>query len=610
MRVHAVGLGDRLHRHRRRTARASTRVRADRGRPRSASTPEHGRRHPRRHGHRPVRPRHLRLALAGRRRRVASPARRARSPTRRSKIAAHLLEAAPEDIELADGKFSVKGSPDKGMTLAEVAGAAYIPENLPEGMEPGLEETTFYDPENFVFPFGAHACIVDVDAETGQGRRRPLRRGRRLRPGDQPEADRRPGPRRHRRTRSARRSTSASTTTRTASSSPARSSTTRCPSAADVPSLRDRPHGDPVAGQLARRQGRRRGGHDRRVARGGQRGHRRAAPARRHVHQHAAARSVWRDPGGRGTSGGVEHGSAAVRTHRRRGGGCDPRGVRLRRARVARRGAGRAARRRRGRQAPRRRALADPADEAAAGGAVAARRPAQGARACAAIQRENGDAADRRDDAATPSCGQRAARASRRRSAATIADQQVRNRGTIGGSLAHGDPASDLPAVLLAAEGSVTVRGARRRARGRGGRPLPGLPDDRRRPRTRSSPRSALPALEGYGLRLPEVQPPPGGLGDGRPSCALRQARGRRLLRGRAHRAHPHGLDAAAGDRRGGRRCAGSRSTPTSIAAAAEQAAEGTDPPADLNATRGLQAPPGARAHAGARSRTRRRSSS
>jgi carbon-monoxide dehydrogenase large subunit len=54
------------------------------------------------------------------------------------------------------------------MTLAEVAGAAYIPDNLPEAMEPGLEETTFYDPENFVFPFGAHACVVDVDAETGK----------------------------------------------------------------------------------------------------------------------------------------------------------------------------------------------------------------------------------------------------------------------------------------------------------------------------------------------------------------------------------------------------------------------------------------------------------
>jgi carbon-monoxide dehydrogenase large subunit len=84
------------------------------------------------------------------------------------RIAAHLLEAAPEDIEVRDGKFSVKGSPDKGMALAEVSAAAYIPENLPDGMEPGLEETTFYDPENFVYPFGAHACIVDVDGDTGK----------------------------------------------------------------------------------------------------------------------------------------------------------------------------------------------------------------------------------------------------------------------------------------------------------------------------------------------------------------------------------------------------------------------------------------------------------
>jgi carbon-monoxide dehydrogenase large subunit len=84
------------------------------------------------------------------------------------KIVAHLLEAAPEDVDLSEGRFRVRGSPDKAMTLAEVAGAAYIPENLPEGMEPGLEETAFYDPENFVFPFGAHACIVDVDVETGK----------------------------------------------------------------------------------------------------------------------------------------------------------------------------------------------------------------------------------------------------------------------------------------------------------------------------------------------------------------------------------------------------------------------------------------------------------
>jgi carbon-monoxide dehydrogenase large subunit len=83
-------------------------------------------------------------------------------------IVAHQLEADAADIELRDGKFIVRGSPEKGMALADVAGAAYVPENLPDGMEPGLDETAFYDPENFVFPFGAHACVVDVDAETGK----------------------------------------------------------------------------------------------------------------------------------------------------------------------------------------------------------------------------------------------------------------------------------------------------------------------------------------------------------------------------------------------------------------------------------------------------------
>jgi carbon-monoxide dehydrogenase large subunit len=84
-------------------------------------------------------------------------------------IVSHMLEAAPEDIELQDGRFVVKGSPDKGMALAEISGVAHVqPELMPEGMEPGLEETSFYDPSNFVFPFGAHACIVDVEEDTGK----------------------------------------------------------------------------------------------------------------------------------------------------------------------------------------------------------------------------------------------------------------------------------------------------------------------------------------------------------------------------------------------------------------------------------------------------------
>jgi len=85
------------------------------------------------------------------------------------KICAAMLEAAPEDIELADGKFQVKGSPGKSMAMAEIAFAAHVPpQELSADIEPGLEENAFYDPENFVFPFGAHACVVDVDVETGK----------------------------------------------------------------------------------------------------------------------------------------------------------------------------------------------------------------------------------------------------------------------------------------------------------------------------------------------------------------------------------------------------------------------------------------------------------
>jgi carbon-monoxide dehydrogenase large subunit len=84
------------------------------------------------------------------------------------RIVAHQLEAAPEDIEVAEGRFRVVGSPDKAMTLADVATEAYIPQDLPEGMEAGLDEISFYDPSNFVWPFGAHACITEVDVETGR----------------------------------------------------------------------------------------------------------------------------------------------------------------------------------------------------------------------------------------------------------------------------------------------------------------------------------------------------------------------------------------------------------------------------------------------------------
>ena len=82
-------------------------------------------------------------------------------------IAAHLLEAAVEDMEYEDGKFFVKGAPDQHKTIGDVALMANVAWNMPKGVEAGLEASTFYDPPNFTFPFGAHLAVVEVDAETG-----------------------------------------------------------------------------------------------------------------------------------------------------------------------------------------------------------------------------------------------------------------------------------------------------------------------------------------------------------------------------------------------------------------------------------------------------------
>ncbi|MEQ9242929.1 xanthine dehydrogenase family protein molybdopterin-binding subunit [Roseovarius indicus] len=84
------------------------------------------------------------------------------------KIAAHLMEASEADIEFKDGQFSVAGT-DKSVAWGDVTLAAYVPHNYPlEEIEPGLEETAFYDPANFTYPSGAYACEVEVDPETGK----------------------------------------------------------------------------------------------------------------------------------------------------------------------------------------------------------------------------------------------------------------------------------------------------------------------------------------------------------------------------------------------------------------------------------------------------------
>jgi aerobic carbon-monoxide dehydrogenase large subunit len=83
------------------------------------------------------------------------------------RLAAHLLEAAPEDVEFSGGSFSVRGAPGRSKALAEVSLAAYLAHSMPAGLEPGLEATTFFDPSNFTYPFGTHVAVVEVDAETG-----------------------------------------------------------------------------------------------------------------------------------------------------------------------------------------------------------------------------------------------------------------------------------------------------------------------------------------------------------------------------------------------------------------------------------------------------------
>ena len=84
-----------------------------------------------------------------------------------AKIAAHLLEASAEDLEYADAKWTVKGT-DKSVAFGDVALQAYLAHNYPEGLEPGLNETSYYDPTNFAYPFGAHMAVVEVDPDTGK----------------------------------------------------------------------------------------------------------------------------------------------------------------------------------------------------------------------------------------------------------------------------------------------------------------------------------------------------------------------------------------------------------------------------------------------------------
>jgi carbon-monoxide dehydrogenase large subunit len=85
-----------------------------------------------------------------------------------SRLGAHMLETSVDDVEYEGGRVSVKGSPETAKTIQEIAAAAAVGADLPEGDEPFLDDTAYYDPPNCTFPFGTHVAVVEVDGETGE----------------------------------------------------------------------------------------------------------------------------------------------------------------------------------------------------------------------------------------------------------------------------------------------------------------------------------------------------------------------------------------------------------------------------------------------------------
>ncbi len=85
-------------------------------------------------------------------------------------IAAAMLEVSPDDLEWDAGRWAVRGDPDQGKTIGEIAFAAFAAHDLPEGVEPSLDSDATYDPDNFSFPHGTHLCAAEVDTETGKVR--------------------------------------------------------------------------------------------------------------------------------------------------------------------------------------------------------------------------------------------------------------------------------------------------------------------------------------------------------------------------------------------------------------------------------------------------------
>ena len=390
-------------------------------------------------------------------------------------IVAHKLEAAPEDIELRDGKFSVKGSPGPGHDAGRGRRPGLHPGGRPaaRAWRRGSRRRRSTTRSNFVFPFGAHAAVVEVDPETGKvdvvrylavddcgPAINPMLIDGQIHGGI--AHAHRPGAVRADRLRRER---------------PARDGLVRLLRAARAPRRcrcfeTDRTETPSPVNSLGVK-GVGEAGHDRRERRGHQRGDRRAAARRRRLHQHAAHAHA-------GVGGAAGEGRCA---------GMIPAEFDYVAPESLDDGARGAARGRRGRQGARRRPLAGAADEAAPRGADAARRPAPRAGADRHPARER-HRPGRGDDRPPRRWPPRRSSGSRPAAAATIADQQVRNRGhdrRLAGPRRPG---------LRPARGAAGARGLRRRRAGRAASarsrpPTCSRTTSRRRSATaRSSPRS------------------------------------------------------------------------------------------------------------------------
>ena len=410
--------------------------------------PFDGRRgHPRRHRVRALRPRHVRLALAGRRRHRAATARSSKVKEKARQIAAHELECSVDDLEWVDGRWQVKGSPEsRPQRSRSSATSAWVAAALPEGLEPGMEATTFHDPPNFTFPFGTHVCEVEIDPETGRVEVVQLHRRRRLRQRHQPDDRRRAGARR-------------------------RHPVDRAGAVRGDGLRRRRPAADADAGRVPDAVGRRPAVDRSSTGRSPRRRSTRSA-------SRASARPARSRPAPAVVNAAVDAlSSLGIRhlempmqpaprlgrhPHREPGGrGRDPARDRLHARRLARRGARRPPRRR---EADRRRPVAGPDDAAPARLARRARRPRRAWPSCRHPPGGRRDR-DRRHDPAPRGRGRRptSRRGCPRRGPGRGRHRLARRCATaarIGGSLAHADPHADLPAALLAVGGSVTVRSA------------------------------------------------------------------------------------------------------------------------------------------------------